>query len=858
MRSSRYIGCSQYIGHVGALAVALGLGAAVVSGTGVAWASESSAAGTTSSSSAASSSSASVDAPAAAADKPATPTQSDTQAEPDKPAGKPAAKDTEDTEDTDVADETQGRVHDAEQNEEAAQADAPENAPASTDDERESEPPAHPARKWTTQPETAAAVDTDAIAAPAPAAPAAAPAVAAVDVVADTVKDLADPFSGGTPATPADSPAQWAEAAVARREISGSGSGPITSDVKVGLTDQVITGGVNAKDATAANILTYEVVGKPNAGGKVTLDAAKGTFTFLPDASVLTRRGTETFQVRVSELTPIVAALQTLPVVGLLVAPVVILLREVPVVGQLLAPVIGVSIVVPVAVHIGKVVPAGTPIAFTTMVKSPVDGTLISTNFFPALGLGKGQRAPTILDAPGLAIPGDTDPFGDGSTSTGFGVATFRAAGYNVVTWDPRGEFASGGVLRLDSPDYEARDVSGIISWLANRPEALRDGPGDPRLGMVGFSYGGGVQLVTAATDHRVDAIVPGIAWNTLNSSLYRDEAFRTGYALLLMLRLVTMGAVVDPRIYPAILGGAVTGSLSAEQQEILASSGPGDLVARITAPTLLLQGTVDVLFPLQQAMTNAQLLDAANVPVKMVWFCGGHGDCETPDDDNAAIRSATMAWLDRWVMRKTTVDTGPTFEWIDQNGQYYSSDVLPTDKTFHGDPVVVTGGGGVLPIIPLIGGSGPSTHVNFPYSIGDGEVAGLAVDIPIEPGRAAQIVGAPELTFTYSGLGTATHIYAQLIDDNTHLVIGNLVTPVSVRLDGTRQTAQVSLEAIAQTMSATDSLTLQLVGSATAYENLTAFGVITISDVSVSLPTVAAGVATETGQPSTVFAQAA
>jgi len=535
----------------------------------------------------------------------------------------------------------------------------------------------------------------------------------------------------------------------------------------------------------------------------------------------------------------------------------VLFLREVPVVGQLLAPIIGVSIVVPVAVHIGKVVPSGTPIAFTTMVKSPVDGTLISTNFFPALGLGKGQRAPTIFDAPGLAIPGDTNPFGDGSNSIGFGVSTFRAAGYNVVTWDPRGEYASGGVLQLDSPHYEGRDVSGLISWLAHRPEALLDGPGDPRLGMVGFSYGGGVQLVTAATDHRVDAIVPGIAWNTLTGSLYRDGAFRTGYALLLMLRLITTGAVVDPRIYPAILGGALTGTLTAEQQEILAGSGPGDLVKRITAPTLLLQGTVDVLFPLQQAMINAQTLEAAKVPVKMVWFCGGHGDCETPDDNNAAIVSATMAWLDRWVMRKTTVDTGPTFEWIDQNGQYYSSDVLPTDKTFHGDPVVLAGGGGVLPIIPLVG-SGPSTHVAFPYSIGDGEVASVAVNVPLEPGVATQIVGAPELTFTYSGLGTATHIYAQLIDDNTHLVIGNLVTPVSVTLDGTQQTAHASLEAIAQTMSATDSLTLQLVGSATAYENLTAFGVITISDVSVSLPTVAAGVATATGEPSTVLARAA
>ena len=69
-----------------------------------------------------------------------------------------------------------------------------------------------------------------------------------------------------------------------------------------------------------------------------------------------------------------------------------VFLRGVPIVGQLLAPIIGVQIVVPVAVNIRHVVPWNTPVAFTTMVKSPVDGALISTNFFPALGLTSLQR----------------------------------------------------------------------------------------------------------------------------------------------------------------------------------------------------------------------------------------------------------------------------------------------------------------------------------------------------------------------------------------------------------------------------------------------------------------------------------
>ena len=45
---------------------------------------------------------------------------------------------------------------------------------------------------------------------------------------------------------------------------------------------------------------------------------------------------------------------------------------------------------------------------------------------------------------------------------------------------------------------------------------------------MVGGSYGGGIQLVTAGIDPRVDVIVPGIAWNNLEDSLYPNQTFKT------------------------------------------------------------------------------------------------------------------------------------------------------------------------------------------------------------------------------------------------------------------------------------------------------------------------------------------
>lgn len=86
------------------------------------------------------------------------------------------------------------------------------------------------------------------------------------------------------------------------------------------------------------------------------------------------------------------------------------------------------------------------PIAFTTMITS-VDRTNISVNDFPKVGLVTGDTAPTILNGPSLATAGYTDPK---QVTTVFGLvpglSTLRE-NYNVVTWDPRGEFASGGRL---------------------------------------------------------------------------------------------------------------------------------------------------------------------------------------------------------------------------------------------------------------------------------------------------------------------------------------------------------------------------------------------------------------------------
>jgi ABC-2 type transport system ATP-binding protein len=205
-----------------------------------------------------------------------------------------------------------------------------------------------------------------------------------------------------------------------------------------------------------------------------------------------------------------------------------------------------------------------------------------------------------------------------------------------------------------------------------------------------------------------------------------------------------------------------------------------------------------------------------------------------------------TLKWMDQYVAESGTPADGlPTFQWIDQTGAHHSSDLLPYEPGFNNaTPLNYDSTGGSLLLMPIIGGS---RHVKitapFPESIIEFTIASEAenalntqVDLPV----GTQIAGAPTVSFTYNGIGTARAVYAQLVDNATGRVVGNLVTAVPVTLDGRQHTVELPMENIAYTAyTDSDSLTLQITSSASAYEDFTAFGLINISNVNLDLPTV-------------------
>src|SRR3954468_11105520 len=93
-----------------------------------------------------------------------------------------------------------------------------------------------------------------------------------------------------------------------------------------------------------------------------------------------------------------------------------------------------------------------------------------------------GGRAPAVVLAHG---------FGGSKDSVADDARDLAERGYVVLTYSARGFGRSTGQIGLDDPRYEVADLSTLIDRLADRDDVLLDGPGDPRVGVAGGSYGG-------------------------------------------------------------------------------------------------------------------------------------------------------------------------------------------------------------------------------------------------------------------------------------------------------------------------------------------------------------------------------
>ncbi|MFG2981968.1 alpha/beta fold hydrolase [Streptomyces sp. NPDC048258] len=306
----------------------------------------------------------------------------------------------------------------------------------------------------------------------------------------------------------------------------------------------------------------------------------------------------------------------------------------------------------------------------------------IDTSYFTAGGGdGGGKKRPAVLLGHG---------FGGSKDDVRAQAERLARDGYAVLTWSARGFGRSGGRVGLNDPEYEVKDVSRLIDWLATRPEVQLDADGDPRVGVSGASYGGAVSLLAAGYDRRVDAIAPQITYWNLADSLFPNGVFKKLWAGVFFTTGSAGGMQPAPRepqapdplaapgcgrfqpelcsMYERV---AVAGKPDAEARALLEQRSPSAVGARIKVPALIVQGQDDSLFPLDQADAMAKAIAANGAPVSVDWAAGGH-DGGMREAGRAEAR--VTSWFDRYLKGDEGADTGPAFR-VSRSGGIDSTD---------------------------------------------------------------------------------------------------------------------------------------------------------------------------------------
>ena len=314
------------------------------------------------------------------------------------------------------------------------------------------------------------------------------------------------------------------------------------------------------------------------------------------------------------------------------------------------------------------------------------------------------RKAPSILTTNGFG--GSKDDAQESAIGR-----SFVKQGYVVLTYSGLGFGNSDCKIYLDDPDYDGQAGKQLVSVLAGTKSYLdstgsphrigyvsKNRPGDPRVGMIGGSYGGQIQYAVAEQDQRVDAIIPIITWNDLSYSLapnntsLRGVTYRTpGVSKKEWIDLffgvgISDGVASASSDPPSVTGcpnfndRACTASVelntlgypTTDTLNLARHASVSTYIKKVRAPALIVQGQADTLFNLQESVATFRTLRAQGNPSRLIWQYWGHSD-GTPKpgelDLNRPLRQSYLGnrflnWMNHYV-RGTRAPVGPRFSYF-------------------------------------------------------------------------------------------------------------------------------------------------------------------------------------------------
>ncbi|WP_250032932.1 CocE/NonD family hydrolase [Paractinoplanes maris] len=178
--------------------------------------------------------------------------------------------------------------------------------------------------------------------------------------------------------------------------------------------------------------------------------------------------------------------------------------------------------------------------AAASVIAAPVTAAVATTGyrFVDIAGAGVTLKANVIAPSAAGRYPAVILPASWGLNDLEYLAQARKLAegGYVVVSYTPRGWWASGGEIDTAGPKDMA-DLSKVIDW------ALANTSADPaRIGAAGVSYGAGISLLGAAFDKRIRVVAMMSGWTDLVYSLYSDQTRHRQSAGLLELAAALLG----------------------------------------------------------------------------------------------------------------------------------------------------------------------------------------------------------------------------------------------------------------------------------------------------------------------------
>ena len=419
------------------------------------------------------------------------------------------------------------------------------------------------------------------------------------------------------------------------------------------------------------------------------------------------------------------------------------------------------------------------------------------------VGLDVNLYLPETLPAPAIVL---AHGFGGSKESVANQASELRDSGYVVLAYTARGFGNSSGSISMNTTEFEIADAAKIIDFLATKTEVIQDAPNDPLVGFAGASYGGALSLMIAGTDGRVDAVVSDITWNNLENALFAQgipetkypgvfKELWTGFFFSRGLTQLGLNSASDSRcgrfsaqwceLYESV---AEAGTYSMAQGEVLMSSSPISTNSGISAPTMLLAGQADSLFPLSEADANYQQIKKANpdVPLKFVWHSGGHDGGQS---ESIRLRTLTQQWFDTHLRNMNLLNN-------DFEVTFASANVISSNR-----------------------GNAPTASIeSSPEYLG---LSGFDSNIPLI-GQVQQILapagGTPAGISTFPGIGSLGGLIGQSLPGQTAIfqspelekdqrIVGSSQVQINISSDEPKENAV--LFASLQIVSATGSQTL-------------------------------------------------